>query len=248
MAGQPPTAQHAVHFEAGSDVVIDIRCRFTDEPLVRLNANSTRYLDRVAVYPEAFRDPRELTAVLRHELEHAVQFRLQPDAYRRAISSNRCCPRRASTLVLAATHSSTPCRSRLMRTLWERGLRAMSTGKYQRSLRGAITERHCDPRDRPIRRVLAREQSRGLRCTSTPFSVFAKKTEPARPRVRERYCLRGLPGLRLWLLLTLSGRHRRGYPSGAERGRNRHGARSRRRVVGGDLCAFATGNGGVFSC
>jgi hypothetical protein len=81
MAGQPPTSQHAVHFEPGSAVVIDIHCRFTDEQLVLLNTRPTRYGDRVAVYPEAFRDPRELAAVLRHELEHAVQFRLQPEAY-----------------------------------------------------------------------------------------------------------------------------------------------------------------------
>jgi hypothetical protein len=82
MAGQPPTAQHAVHFEPGSAVVIDIHSRLTDEQLVDLNASPTRYGDRVGVYPEAFHDPRELTAVLRHELEHALQFRLQPEAYR----------------------------------------------------------------------------------------------------------------------------------------------------------------------
>lgn len=82
MAGQPPTAQHAVHFEPGSEVIIDIHCRFTDAQLVLLNASPTRYGDRIAVYPEAFHDPRELTAVLRHELEHAIQFRLQPAAYK----------------------------------------------------------------------------------------------------------------------------------------------------------------------
>lgn len=81
MAGQPPTAQHAVHFEPGSPVVIDIHCRFTDAQLLLLNAAPARYGDRVAVYPEAFRHRGELTAVLRHELEHAIQFRLQREAY-----------------------------------------------------------------------------------------------------------------------------------------------------------------------
>src|SRR5690349_6115477 len=69
MPGQPPTSQDAVHFEPGSDVFVDIHSRFTNQQLVLLNASPTRDGDRVAVYPEAFHDPRELTAILRHELE-----------------------------------------------------------------------------------------------------------------------------------------------------------------------------------
>lgn len=46
------------------------------------NTPAIRGGDRIVVYPAAFSDRRELVAILRHELEHARQWRVQPEAYK----------------------------------------------------------------------------------------------------------------------------------------------------------------------
>jgi hypothetical protein len=82
MAGMPATPQHAAHFEPGTDVFVDVHCNFSIEQLEALNSAPIRGKTRIAIYPAAFSEPRELLAVLRHELEHAIQWELVPNVYK----------------------------------------------------------------------------------------------------------------------------------------------------------------------
>lgn len=71
-----------MHLEPGTPAVLDDQCRFSPAQLADANSPAVRARDRIVVYPAAFSDRRELVAVLRHELEHARQWRVQPEAYK----------------------------------------------------------------------------------------------------------------------------------------------------------------------
>lgn len=85
--GHPPlNANFAMHYDPGSKIHPDARFPLTTAQRAKFNSAELRDTHRIAVYTEV--EPRVLSGLFRHELQHARQFRSQRDAYRLADLAN----------------------------------------------------------------------------------------------------------------------------------------------------------------
>lgn len=78
--GDPPqAANYAIHFHPGSTVYADETFPLTRAQLDHFNEASVRRGHRIAAFTKV--EPRVLSGLFRHELQHARQYRSHPEAY-----------------------------------------------------------------------------------------------------------------------------------------------------------------------
>ena len=85
--GRPPqNANFAMHYDPGSAIYPDNRFPLSTAQRKKFNSAELRDTHRIAVYTEV--EPRVLSGLFRHELQHARQFRSQREAYRATSHAN----------------------------------------------------------------------------------------------------------------------------------------------------------------